>query len=167
MKFIVSLFLLVSLSTFIQSVKAQESSVLNPEYDVWKKNGVGIAYGGGSLWLNYKHYFSKFALEGNFGYYRGGTLGFIPRFQINVMKHYTCFDLKDIQFYWGLGAHYQIAEKPYYKLGINALIGFEFNIIKAPLSIFTDAGVEPSYRGKSDSGFKWSFPARLGLRFRW
>jgi hypothetical protein len=179
--FFILQFLFVSQLTFSQDQEQQEQKpqqtlpqqtssqqqLLDSKYKVWKSNGVGLMYGSSTLWLNYKHYFSKFALEGNFGYYYGGYLGFIPRFQVNFMKHYNVDIFQDIQLYWGLGLHYEAAQRPYFRYGLDALVGMEFNIIKIPLSIFTDIGVNPSYQGSFDSGLKWGFPARVGLRFRW
>lgn len=167
MKFLLWAIIAFVFTTSYHHLLAQDVEESKTSYTVWKPNGVGIQYGAGSGWLVYKRYFSKFALEGNFGYYTGGTLGFIPRFQINFLKPYDIKALKDVQWYWGIGAHYQVAEQPYFEIGPNLLAGLEYNIIDWHISIYGDAGVSTGYRGKSQPGFVYEPQLRGGVRFRW
>jgi hypothetical protein len=156
----------IILSFCKHNLVAQDSGISNESYTVWKQNGVGVMYGGSSVWINYKRYFTKFALEANVGYLAGGDLGFIPRFQVNFLKPYNVPFLENLQWYWGIGAHYQAARVPYFQAGGNLLLGLEYNILEWSSSIFFDAGVQPSYRGKNQKGMLIEYPARIGFRYR-
>ena len=146
---------------------AQDSDSEGGRYTVWKPNGIGLQYGAGSGWIVYKRFFKPFALEGNFGYYQGGNLGFIPRFQVNFLVPYDIKSLDNLQWYWGIGTHYQAARQPYFEIGGNALAGLEYNIIDWHISIYGDMGLSTGYRGKNDPGFRAEPQLRGGVRFRW
>ena len=147
--------------------KMETKKVSKPSYTVWKPNGIGVKYGASSIWLAYKRYFNKFALEANLGYFAGGNLGFIPRIQVNFMKQYDIKALESLQWYWGVGAHYQAASQPYFEVGPNGLVGIEYNIIDWHISLYTDLGISTGYQGKYKPGRVFSFPASAGIRFRW
>lgn len=149
------------------NANAQDFDVKEGRYTIWKPNGIGLQYGAGSGWLVYKRYFRQFALEGNFGYYQGGNLGFIPRFQVNFLMPYDIKSLGNLQWYWGIGAHYQVAQEPYFEIGPNALAGLEYNIIDWHISIYGDIGLSTGYRGKNQAGFVYEPQLRGGVRFRW
>ncbi len=182
MKYFLGIALLLSLLNGSSLLFAQEDAEKNTEtgdaktpiiskpktyYNIWKPNGIGAKYGAGSIWLAYKRYFKKFAIEANLGYYAGGQLGFIPRVQVNFIKQYDIKPIENLQWYWGIGAHYQAATQPYFEVGPNGLVGIEYNIIDWHISIYTDIGISTGYRGKYKEGPVASVPASAGIRFRW
>ncbi|MGV8880002.1 MAG: hypothetical protein ACOH2A_13335 [Sphingobacteriaceae bacterium] len=157
--------LFLSALLFIGLVSIQKSAQAQ-DYNT----AIGLKFGGYENGLSIKHFTSKdVALEGILGFRQKGIV-------ITGLweKHQTAFNLADLKFYYGFGAH--IGSVGRYKrfngdnetygvnkllLGADGILGLEYVIPNAPIGISLD--LNP--RVELASGTFFDLAPGLGLKY--
>jgi uncharacterized protein YraI len=143
----------------------------------WEVN-LGSSYRWGYRYEDRFYRYDRFH-DKKYYYYRGHDAGPTTALQIHWLKHHNLSNDGALQFYFGLGPQarftnvhyrYKYDDRIYYErftdvdLGIDGVIGLEYTIPGAPLSIFLDGNIfvevfdAPGWiHGQSGLGIRYNF----------